>query len=105
MHRFVSPWLLAAAIGLAGVGPAVAQQRNNGISDITLAAQTCNVCHGSASYISPTMPAIHGHDANALYTALVEFKTDKRPYTIMGRIARGYSDEQLKALADYLAKN
>ncbi|WP_300302359.1 hypothetical protein [Ferrovibrio sp.] len=119
MHRSVSPWLLAAALGVAayglvgigqfgighfGIGSATAQQRN-GITDITLAAQTCNVCHGSASYISPTMPAIHGHDANTLYAALTEFKTDKRPYTIMGRIARGYSDEQLRALADYLAKN
>ena len=51
------------------------------------------------------MPAIRGVDPHALYTALIEFKTDKRPYTIMGRIARGYSDEQLKALADYLSKN
>ncbi|MFN4163921.1 MAG: c-type cytochrome [Ferrovibrio sp.] len=109
MHRSVSPRLLAAAIGLAGIGlaamPAAAQQRNNGISDTMFAAQTCNVCHGSSSYISPTMPAIHGVPADTLYTALTEFKTDKRPYTIMGRIARGYSDEQLRALADYLAKN
>jgi sulfide dehydrogenase cytochrome subunit len=51
------------------------------------------------------MPAIHGVDATVLYTALIELKTDKRPSTIMGRISRGYSDEQLKALADYLSKN
>lgn len=104
MHRSVSPWLLAAAFTALASMPAIAQPRN-GIDDTTLAAQTCNVCHGNASYTSPTMPAIHGHDATTLYTALIEFKTDKRPYTIMGRIARGYSDEQLKALADYLSKN
>lgn len=86
-------------------GGASAQQRIATLDDTALAAQACNVCHGSQSYHSPTMPAIHGVDATLLYTALIELKTDKRPSTIMGRIARGYSDEQLKALADYLSKN
>lgn len=95
---------LAATAMLAAM-PAAAQQRIAVLDDTVLAAQTCNVCHGSGSYVSPTMPPIHGAAAEALYTALIEFKTDKRPYTIMGRIARGYSDAQLKALADYLSKN
>jgi sulfide dehydrogenase cytochrome subunit len=90
---------------LLTAGTAAAQQRIATLDDTALAAQACNVCHGSQSYVSPTMPAIRGVDPHALYTALIEFKTDKRPYTIMGRIARGYSDEQLKALADYLSKN
>ncbi len=93
------------AAGLLAAGPVVAQQRIAVLDDTALAAQACNVCHGSGSYVSPTMPPIHGADANAIYSALIEFKTDKRPYTIMGRIARGYSDAQLKALADYLSKN
>ncbi|WP_298721064.1 sulfide dehydrogenase [uncultured Ferrovibrio sp.] len=97
------PYLVAVSAALLAAAPVFAQQRN--ISDTALAAQTCNVCHGSASYVSPTMPPIHGVDATTLFTALTEFKTDKRPYTIMGRIARGYSDEQLKALAEYLSKN
>lgn len=95
---------LAVAMVLTA-GSAVAQQRITTLDDTALAAQTCNVCHGNQSYISPTMPAIRGVDATTLYTALIELKTDKRPSTIMGRISRGYSDEQLKALADYLSKN
>lgn len=90
---------------LLAAGSAAAQQRIATLNDTALAAQACNVCHGNQSYHSPTMPAIHGVDATLLYTALIELKTDKRPSTIMGRIARGYSDEQLKALADYLSKN
>lgn len=96
--------LMAAAVVMMLAVPAYAQQRT-AIDDTALAAQTCNVCHGNASYISPTMPPIRGADAGTLYTALTELKADKRPSTIMGRIARGYSDEQLKALADYLSKN
>jgi sulfide dehydrogenase cytochrome subunit len=97
--------LMAAALMLLLVNRADAQQRTAAIDSTVFAAQTCNVCHGNASYISPTMPPIRGADASAIYRSLIDFKTDKRPYTIMGRIARGYSDEQLKALADYLSKN
>lgn len=97
-------YALTAAFVLA-TGAASAQQRIAVLDDTALAAQTCNVCHGSGSYVSPTMPPIHGADANAIYGALIDFKADKRPYTIMGRIARGYSDAQLRALADYLSKN
>lgn len=100
----VRTYALAAALVLTA-GSAVAQQRIATLDDTVLAAQACSVCHGSQSYLSPTMPAIHGVDATVLYTALIELKTDKRPSTIMGRISRGYSDEQLKALADYLSKN
>lgn len=98
-------YALAAAVTVAMLGSAIAQQRVAKLDDTALAAQTCSVCHGSPSYQSPTMPAIHGVDASTLHTALIELKTNKRPSTIMGRIARGYSDEQLKALADYLSKN
>lgn len=96
---------LVAMAGIAMSAAASAQQRTAAIDETVFAAQTCSVCHGSQSYVSPTMPAIRGVDAGTLYTALIELKTDKRPSTIMGRIARGYSDEQLKALADYLSKN
>lgn len=98
--------LTATVLMLVVSGGSVhAQQRIATLDDTALAAQACNVCHGSQSYLSPTMPAIRGVDATTLYTALLELKTDKRPSTIMGRISRGYSDEQLKALADYLSKN
>ena len=34
---------------------------------------------------------------------LIEFKTDRRPATIMNRVAKSYSEEQIAAIADYLA--
>lgn len=96
--------LAAAAAAFFITTPAFAQQPV-ALSEVALAAQACNVCHGSVSYVSPTMPPIRGADANGLYASLIDLKGNKRPSTIMGRIARGYSDEQLKALAEYLSKN
>ncbi len=102
------PTILAAALaaGLGLAAPAAfAQQAPQQLSEAAFAAQTCNLCHGSATYVSPTMPPIHGVDARTLYEALIEVKTNKKPSTIMGRIARGYSDDQLKAIAEHLARN
>lgn len=99
------PYPLGAALALGLLAASAGAQQKPAISDTALAAQTCNVCHGSAAYVSPTMPPIHGVDEATLYRTLIEFKTDKRPYTIMGRIARGYSDAQLKALSEYLSQH
>jgi len=106
------PTMLAAALvaglGLAApahVSQALAQQAPQPLSEAAFAAQTCNLCHGSPTYVSPTMPPIHGVDAKTLYEALIEVKTNKKPSTIMGRIARGYSEDQLKAIAEHLARN
>ena len=98
-------WALMASVIALLAGSATAQQRSVAISDAELAAQTCNVCHGNASYVSPTLPPIRGQDATTLYATLIELKTDRRPATIMNRIAKGYSDEQLRAIAEYLSKN
>jgi cytochrome subunit of sulfide dehydrogenase len=103
MRHVPLAFIAAAAAMLAG--SAAAQQRTAPISDTELAVQGCNVCHGNASYVSPTMPPIRGADPSVLYTALIELKTDKRQATIMNRIAKGYSDEQLRAIAEYLSKN
>lgn len=103
MRRIPRALLITAVALLAG--SAGAQQRVAAISDTELAAQTCNVCHGHTAYVSPTMPPIRGQNPATLYATLIELKTDERPATIMNRIAKGYSDEQLRAIAEYLSKN
>ena len=40
--------------------------------------------------------------ADILRIRMMEFKTEQRPSTIMARIAKGYSDEQIAAISDYL---
>jgi cytochrome c553 len=36
---------------------------------------------------------------------LLDFKYDKQVATLMPRIAKGYNDQELEALADYLGKH
>lgn len=66
---------------------------------------TCAGCHGTlgASAGGP-MPIIGGLSDRYLDKSLSEFKSGKRPSTVMGRIAKGYSDLELKAIASFFAQ-
>jgi len=63
-----------------------------------LAAQACLGCHGATP-----IPAIAGRPAADLATAMAEFRANQRPATIMDRIARGYTEAEITALATYFA--
>ena len=64
-----------------------------------LAAQACLGCHAAATPI----PAIAGRPAADLAAALTAFRANERPNTIMGRIARGYTEAEIAALAAHFA--
>lgn len=67
-------------------------------------SHTCAGCHGTngASAGGP-MPVIAGLSKRYISQALNDYKSGKRPSTIMGRIARGYSALEIEAIASYLA--
>lgn len=74
------------------------------ITRATLLTQPCFACHG-ANGISvglPIMP-LAGQTEEQLNTTLLAFKKGERPATLMSRIAKGYSDEDLKLIANYIA--
>lgn len=89
-----------AAVILAGVpglapGSAMAENMNG-----ALLASACNVCHGQGGHSEGHIPSIDGLSAQMISQRLVEFRDGKRPATIMKKIAMGYSDAQLKLIAD-----
>jgi sulfide dehydrogenase cytochrome subunit len=67
-------------------------------------SNTCAGCHGTngASAGGP-MPSIAGLSKRYISQALNDYKSGKRPSTIMGRIARGYSDLEIEAIASHLS--
>ena len=36
--------------------------------------------------------------------AMEDFRSGARPATLMGHVAKGYSDEEIKAMAEFFAK-
>lgn len=66
-------------------------------------AGTCATCHGIDGKNAGSVPSIGGMDMKNLKEALLAFKSDERKATIMNRIAKGYTDKEIDAVARFLA--
>ena len=70
----------------------------------SMLADTCAGCHGTdGSSMGPAIPNIAGVSAEYFNTVMKEYAEDDRASTIMGRIARGYTTEEIALMADFYA--
>lgn len=67
-------------------------------------AQNCFVCHGPAARGSLAVVALAGRPEELIAQQMLAFRSDLRAGTIMNRIAKGYDEAQIAAIAAYLAK-
>lgn len=75
-------------------------------ADITrgkILASTCFACHGTDGKSSGAIPSIYGFPAETLYHNMKAFQDGTRPATVMGRHAKGYTDEEIRLIAEYLS--
>ncbi|MCG6658207.1 cytochrome c, class I [Halomonas campisalis] len=94
---------LMGALLLAGVTPALADDAFSP-AQLEVMAGGCANCHGTDGRLSGNVPAIAGRPAELLASRLLAFKHESVPdTTIMDRIARGFTDEELTALAQHFA--
>src|SRR5262249_54872494 len=66
-------------------------------------AAACANCHGTDGVSRGGIPSLAGGARSELVRLVQEFKSGKRPATVMHQIAKGYSDEQIEAVAAYLS--
>ncbi|MGI9319634.1 MAG: c-type cytochrome [bacterium] len=71
--------------------------------DSRIWASQCFQCHGTNGNPVGDMDEIGGKDSNSLYEELIEMKYRDKTEGIMDLHARGYSDEQLRAIAEYIS--
>lgn len=64
----------------------------------------CTGCHGTAGKATGAMPNLAGLEKAYIVQQMQDFKSGKRPATIMHQLAKGYSDEQIETMAAFLAK-
>lgn len=99
--RLKIPALLAGTIGatlLANVALA-----EGGISEAQLLASMCNTCHGTDGKGAGGAPELAGVEAVDNIDVMKGYQSGEEETTIMKRHADGYTDEQIKAVADYFA--
>lgn len=73
-------------------------------TSVNSSAYSCAGCHGTDGYSVSPMPRIAGLNEKYFLQTMKDYKTDARSSTIMGRIAKGYSDEELAGIAQFFAK-
>lgn len=73
------------------------------ITQGVMLSNSCAACHGTDGKSPGAIPSIHGKTAEFIAQALTEFRAGTRPSTVMGRHAKGYSDEEIKLIAEYFA--
>lgn len=96
---------LALAGGALALGLSSGVTAGN-IKDIAtgkMLVDTCAGCHGThGNSAGPASPSIAGMDPLVFVDMMVAFQEDDTYSTIMGRIARGYSEGELIEMGTYL---
>ena len=87
---------VAAAIVLMAIGTASGAEAPAG-------AASCSGCHANNPRVDTAIPPLNGKPAADTAAAMVAFKAGQRAGTIMDRIAKGYSDEEIQAIAQWYA--
>ena len=72
--------------------------------DVTVLASSCSTCHGPGLAGSGAMPSLKGKRATDIATALKAFQSGEKPATIMTRLSKGWTAEQIDALAAKLGE-
>ncbi len=100
IQRSLGGVTIAAAL-VAGVAFAQSGGENG---EAALLANTCTSCHGADGRGQGAIPQIGGLPADQIVDALVAFRDGTRQATVMGWVAKAYSDAEIQMIADYFSQ-
>ncbi len=66
-------------------------------------AASCSACHGTNGVAEPGLDSLAGQPKDDFLKKMQDFKSGKKPATLMHQLSKGYSDEQIDQLASYFA--
>jgi sulfide dehydrogenase cytochrome subunit len=89
---------LASALLLAGLAGAPARA-----ADVPPGASSCTGCHASKMVADSVIPQITGRPAADIANPMRQYRSGAWPSTVMGRIAKGFDDSQIDAIATWFA--
>ena len=89
----------SAALALTATVPAFAQDA----AQVRSWAASCANCHGTNGVAQPGNETLAGMKKEDIVSKMLDFKSGRKPATVMHQLAKGYSDEQINAIAGYFA--
>ena len=100
------PMRTTPAAALLGLACAVLAAPASAQSSPTLGrnlAATCANCHGTDGRARDAMAPLAGMSADKLVGLFNDFKSGRKPATVMHQLSKGYTDDQIRAIAQYFA--
>jgi cytochrome c553 len=91
--------VLASVLALAAAAATPASA-----TDAPRGAVSCAICHPVKAGIDTPLQPLSGRKAADTVAAMQDFKADRRAATVMNRIAKGFSDSEVQAIADWWAE-
>jgi len=88
----------AAAIGASLIAAAVVAS-----AEPPAGAASCSGCHPVSTRITSPVPRLVGLDRAAIVRAMQDFRSGQRAATVMDRLAKGFTDEEIQAIAAWYA--
>ncbi|MBU1689333.1 MAG: cytochrome c [Gammaproteobacteria bacterium] len=68
-------------------------------------SNTCSACHGQfGQAIGPSIPTLAGQPAAFIADTMKQFKSGERPGTVMGRVAKAYTDDDFNAMGEFFSQ-
>jgi cytochrome c553 len=92
---------LGPALGILGAALAILPSKAAPGNMAPAGALACAGCHA----IEGPVPSLVGRRLEDIMAEMQAFRTGARPATVMDRIAKGFSDEETRAIATWLATN
>jgi cytochrome c553 len=95
---------VAAAIGAGAMAAAMAAWAQAPAAPLPPpGASACTGCHPAAAGVPSPVLRLAGLDRAAIVRAMQEFRSGTRPATVMDRIAKGFTDDEIQAIAAWYA--
>ena len=89
---------VATAIGFASIAVAVVAS-----AEPPAGAAACSGCHPASTRVTSPVPRLAGLDRAAIVRAMQDFRAGTRAATVMDRIAKGFTDAEVQAIAAWYA--
>jgi cytochrome c553 len=86
--------LIVAAFAACAVGQAA-----DAASPPPPGAASCSGCHAAKPSSTNQLPSLNGRDAGEIAAAVKAFRSGQRQATLMDRLAKGFSDDEIAAIA------
>jgi len=97
MGRWLLPALASALLLVSLVGgPARA-------ADAPPGASSCTGCHATKKVADSVIPQINGRTSADIANFMRQYRSGAWPSSVMGRIAKGFDDQQIDAIATWFA--